>query len=90
MSEVALAKVDVVQKLLQLGHIDPHEVEQGVAIVGVLLQESFEEGTAGCTMGQNRVLGEISFSHVTSSILGVILGICVARNVCYKCVNISN
>ena len=42
------------------------------------------------TMGQNRVLGEISFSHVTSSILGVILGICVARNVCYKCVNISN
>ena len=41
-------------------------------------------------MGQNRVLGEISFSHVTSSILGVILGICVARNVCYKCVNISN
>ena len=35
LSEVALAKVDVAQKLLQLGQFDPHKIEQMVG-VGIL------------------------------------------------------
>ena len=47
LGEVALAQVDVAQKLLQLGHLDPHEVEQGVG-VEILCKEPFEERTRGC------------------------------------------
>ena len=47
LSEVALAKIDVAQKLLQLGHLDSHEVDQGVG-VDILCEEPFEEGTRGC------------------------------------------
>ena len=42
------------------------------------------------TVGQNLLKGEVSISHVTSSILDVILAICMARNVCLKSINISN
>ena len=41
------------------------------------------------TVGQNRLKGEVSISHVTSSILDVILGICVARYVCNRYKHIS-
>ena len=50
--------------------------------------QGFQCKEVGCTVGQNLLLGEISIFHVTSSILDAILGICVARNVCYRSKNI--
>ena len=55
---------------------------------GVLHGGNPHRGSQG-TVGQNRLKGEVSISHVTSSILDVILGICVARNVCYRSKHIT-
>ena len=43
----------------------------------------------GGTVGQNRQKGEVSISHVTNSILDIILSICVARNVRNRSEHIS-
>ena len=48
-----------------------------------------EKGEGRGTVGQNRQKGEVSISHVTSSILDIILSICVARNVRNRSEHIS-